>query len=228
MAKLKDHPSLKDVTTSYQGGKPEFQVIFDKRKAERLGVSNNMAGMELRTFVEGQTPTKFKIADNSYDVRVRLQEDQRDLRKIFSTSYVPNINNRLIPLSSVSQGIETEGPMEIDRLNRARYVLISADIAPKGPGMAKAMEDIRALFKNEIKMPPDYDYKFEGQAKTFGELVSSMLFAGAIGLVFVYLILASLYESFIIPLTIILVIPLALCGAFTALFVTGMSLDLSP
>jgi HAE1 family hydrophobic/amphiphilic exporter-1 len=226
MAKFKDHPALKDVMTSYEEGKPEFQIVFDKRKSEALGVSNNMAGMELRTFVEGQTPTKFKIADNNYDVRVRLQEDQRDLRKIFETSYVPNINNRLIPLRMVSKGIETTGPTEIDRLDRARYVLISADIAPKGPGMSKAMEDINTFFKKEGKLPKGYDYVFEGQAKTFGELISSMLLAGAIGLIFMYLILASLYESFIIPFTIMLVIPLALCGAFFALFVTGMGLDL--
>ena len=226
MVKLKDHPSLKDVNTSYEEGKPEFQIVFDKKRSEALGVSNNMAGMELRTFVEGQTPTKFKIHDNNYDVRVRLKEDQRDLRKIFMTSSVPNINNRLIPLSKVAQGIETTGPAEIDRLDRARYVVISADIAPKGPGMAKAIEDIETLFKKDIKMPVGYNYKFEGQAKTFGELVTSMLMAAAIGIIFIYLILASLYESFIIPFTIMLVLPLALCGAFLALFITGQSLDI--
>ena len=226
MAKFKNHPALKDVMTSYEEGKPEFQIVFDKRKAEALGISNNMAGMELRTFVEGQTPTKFKIGDNNYDVRVRLQDDQRDLRKIFETSYVPNINNRLIPLRMVAKGVETTGPTEIDRLNRSRYVLISSDIAPKGPGMSKAMDDIKLFFKNEVKMPKGYDYVFEGQAKTFGELVSSMLIAAAIGILFMYLILASLYESFILPFTIMLVIPLAICGAFFALFITGMGLDL--
>ncbi|MFH1224127.1 MAG: efflux RND transporter permease subunit, partial [Pseudomonadota bacterium] len=226
MANLKDHPSLKDVTTSYEEGKPEFQVVFDKRKSGMLGVSNNMVGMELRTFVEGQTPTKFKINDNNYDVRVRLQPDQRDLRKIFDDIVVPNINNRLIPLRMVAQGVETKGPTEIDRLNRARYIEISADIAPKGPGMAKAIDDIKNLFQNEVKLPKGYDYVFEGQAKTFGELVSSIFVAAAIGLIFMYLILASLYESFIIPLTIMIVLPLAICGAFTALFITGFSLDI--
>ena len=226
MAKLKDNPALKDVSTSYQAGKPEFQIILDKHKSEMLGVSNSMAGIELRTLVEGQTPSKFKINDNNYDVRVRFQEDQRDLRKIFSSISVPNINNRLIPLKNVAQGVETEGPTEIDRLNRARYVVISADVAPKGPGMAKAIQDIKNLFKKDIKMPNGYNYVFEGQAKTFGELISSMLLAALMGMIFVYLILASLYESFIIPFTIMLVLPLALCGAFVALFITGMSLDL--
>ena len=226
MAKLKNNPALKDVSTSYQAGKPEFQIILDKHKSEMLGVSNSMAGIELRTLVEGQTPSKFKINDNNYDVRVRFKEDQRDLRKIFSSISVPNINNRLIPLKNVAQGIETEGPTEIDRLNRARYVVISADVAPKGPGMAKAIQDIKNLFKKDIKMPNGYSYVFEGQAKTFGELISSMLLAALMGIIFVYLILASLYESFIIPFTIMLVLPLALCGAFVALFITGMSLDL--
>lgn len=226
MAKFKDHPALNDLSTSYEEGKPEFQIVIDKSKAERLGVSSNMVGMELRTFVEGQTPSKFKINDNNFDVRVRLKEDQRDLRKIFSSVYVPNINNRLIPLQSIAKGVETEGPTQIDRLNRSRYVLIAADIAPKGPGMAKAMEDINKFFKDEVKMPKGYSYVFEGQAKTFKELISAMLMAAGLGLIFIYLILASLYESFVIPLTIMLVIPLALCGAFLALFITGLSLDL--
>lgn len=226
MAKFKDHPALKDVSSSYEEGKPEFQIVFDKNKAERMGVSSNMAGMELRTFVEGQTPTKFKIGDNNYDVRVRFKEEHRDLKSIFSSIYVPNINNRLIPLSTVAKGVETEGPTEINRLNRARYVLISADVAPKGPGMAKAIEDIEQFFKNDIKLPDGYSYEFEGQAKTFGELITAMLLAATIGIIFIYLILASLYESFVIPLTIMLVIPLALCGAFAALFITGLSLDL--
>lgn len=226
MAKFKDHPALLDLSTSYEEGKPEFQIVMDKRKSEKLGVSPNMAGMELRTFVEGQTPTKFKIDDNNYDVRVRFQEDQRDLRKMFETIYVPNINNRLIPLKSVAQGVNTEGPTEIDRINRARDVLISADIAPHGPGMAKAMEDLKKFFKEEGKLPSGYSYVFEGQAKTFNELVTAIIMAAGIGLIFIYLILASLYESFIIPFTIMLVIPLALCGAFLALFVTGFGLDM--
>jgi HAE1 family hydrophobic/amphiphilic exporter-1 len=227
MKKFKDHPSLKDVITSVEVGKPEFDIVFDKRKTERLGVSNNMAGMELRTFVEGQTPTTFKVSDNNYDVRVRLQPDQRDLRKTYATSYVPNINNRLIPLSMVSKPVETTGPTEIDRLDRARYILISADMAPEGPGMSKVIGDMKKFFASEEgKLPRGYDYKFEGQAKIFGELMSSMLLAAGIGLILMYLILASLYESFVIPFTIMLVLPLAICGAFLALFITRQSLDM--
>ena len=226
LAKLKNHPALKDVDTSYKEGKPEFQIVLDKHRSEVLGVSNNQAGLELRTMVEGQTPAKFKIKDNNYDVRVRLQPDQRDLRKSFTSTYVPNINNRLIPVSMISKGTETTGPATIIRQNRSRYVQISADINPKGPGMSKAMSDIEKMFKNDIKLPKGYSYTFEGQAKTFQELIESMIKAAAIAIIFMYLILASLYESFIIPFTIMLVLPLAVCGAFLALFVTHQTLDL--
>ena len=226
MAKLKDHPSLKDVDTTYKEGKPEFQVIIDKHKAEMLGVSPNEAGMELRTMVEGLTPTKFKINDNNYDVRVRLEPNQRDLRKSFNSTYIPNMNRRLIPVSMIGKGVDTTGPATIIRQNRSRYVQISADINPKGPGMSKVMKDIENIFKKDIKLPKGYSYTFEGQAKTFGELVESMIKAALIAIIFMYLILASLYESFIVPFTIMLVLPLAVCGGFLALFITHQTLDL--
>lgn len=224
--KVKDHPALTGVDLSYRPGKPEFQVLPDRANAERLGISTNVLGLELRTLIEGQTPAVYRLNGEEYDIRVRLREDQRNLQKEFNRISIPNINNRLIPLPNVVKGVETTGPANITRQDRARYYQVSADIAADGPGMGGAMSDIQKWMGNDIKLPEGTTYKFSGQAENFAEMITSMAVASGLGILFIYLVLASLYESFVTPFTIMLVLPLAICGAFFALAFTGASLDL--
>jgi HAE1 family hydrophobic/amphiphilic exporter-1 len=224
--KLKDHPALKDVDISHRPGKPEVQFIVDRQKAERLGVSTNAFGAELRTLVEGATPAVYRQEGREYDIRVRLQEDQRNLKEGFSSTWIPNINMTLLKASNVATLVETEGPANINRQDRGRYIQISADIAPDGPGLGKAMSDVK-LIMEEIKLPPNMRYAFIGQAESFQELIENMIVAVILSIIFIYLVLASLYESFVTPVTIMLVLPLAAAGAFAALFVTGKALDLN-
>ncbi len=226
-AKLKVHPGLLDPDISHRPGKPEFQVELDKHKAEMLGVSSSVVGGELRNLVEGSTPAVFRENGREYDVRVRLQEDQRDLKPIFNEIFVPNVNYRLVRLSQVANGLDTVGPANINRQDRGRYISIMADIAPGGVGMGGVMSDVRQMFESEIKLPPGMKYVFIGQAENFEELGQSMLVAVSLAVIFIYLVLASLYESFVTPFTIMLVLPLAACGAFYALFITRQSLDLN-
>jgi HAE1 family hydrophobic/amphiphilic exporter-1 len=208
-------------------GKPEIQIQPDKQKAEMLGVSTKVLGMELRTLIEGVVPAVMRENGEEYDIRVRLKPGQRDLRENFENTYVPNINNSLINLSNVANLTETVGPATINRQDRARYIQISADLAPNGPGMSKVMDDIKDLFENQLHLPADMSYHYVGQAESFQELVENMVIALALAILFIYLVLASLYESFVIPFTIMLVLPLAICGAIFALWLTGTALDLN-
>lgn len=224
--KIRYHPALLDVDTSNRPGKPEFQVIPDRYKAERLGVSTTLLGAELRTQVEGSTPAVFRELGEEYDIRVRMQENQRDIKTAYNSIYVPNINNSLIKLSAVAKPFDTTGPANINRQDRGRYIQISADVAPNGPGMGGAITDINRIMKDEVKLPSNMKYQFVGQAENFQELMVNMVVAGGLGIMFIYFVLASLYESFVTPFTIMLVLPLALCGAFYALALTGASLDL--
>ena len=223
---LKAHPGLSDPEISYKPGKPEYQVVLDNRRAQMLGVSTTVAGMELRTQVEGDKPVKFRENGLEYDVRVRMRENERDLKAGFADIYVPNINYSLVRLSNISKTKETTGPTSVDRRNRSRYIQVMSDIAPNGPGMAKVMSDIKEFFKTQVKLPEGVSYEFIGQTEKFGELIESVVIAALLGTLFIFLVLASLYESFITPLTIMLVLPLALCGAFYALWLTGSTLDI--
>jgi len=226
--KLKTHPALTDVDVSFRPGKPEFQVKVDLDAAQRLGVASTTVGAELRAQVEGVTPAVFREKGLEYDIRVRLKPDQRDLEKGYPQILVPNMNGRMVELNRVAKAESTTGPASIDRENRGRVVTVMADIAPKGPGMGGAITDIDGWLApgGEIALPTGVTHRYVGQAENFQELASSMIIAALLGLIFIYLVLSSLYESFFTPFTIMAVIPLAMCGAFYGLWVFDKSLDL--
>lgn len=226
--KLKTHPALLDVDTSFRPGKPEFQAIVDLSRAQSLGVTSSAVGRELRAQVEGVTPAVFRENGLEYDIRVRLYPEQRDLESAFNRTLVPNMNERLVELRNVAKPVSTTGPASIDRENRGRYIQISADLAPNGPGMGGAIADINKWLgpKGELELPPGVTYRFVGQAENFQELITNMIMAMGLGLIFIYLVLSSLYESFFTPFAIMLVIPLAACGAFYGLYIGHKSLDL--
>jgi HAE1 family hydrophobic/amphiphilic exporter-1 len=226
LAKLKTNPALLDVDTGYRPGKPEFQVVPNKQRSERLGVATSAMGMELRTMIEGSTPAVFRQKGEEYDIRVRLEPEQRDLQGSFNQVYVPNVNQSLVLLKNVADPVTTTGPATITRQDRARYIQIGADVNPKGPGMSAAMDDVKRIMDTEIKLPPDMRYIFVGQAESFQELMQSAMVAVLLGVLLIYLVLASLYESFVTPITILLVLPLAACGAFFALLIAKESLNM--
>jgi len=224
--KLKVHPALLDVDTSFRPGKPEIQVDIDPIKAARVGVLNTQVGSELRALVEGVTPAVFREDGREYDVRIRLKEEQRDIRETIGTLRIPAMNQRLTYLRLFADVKEAKGPTTINRQDRIRYIQITGDINPKGPGMGGAIADVKKMLDVDHPLPAGMRYKFVGQAENFQELMINIVMAMGLGIMFIYMVLASLYESFIIPFTIMLVLPLAACGAFYALWITQSSLDL--
>ncbi|HAR42176.1 MAG TPA: AcrB/AcrD/AcrF family protein [Bdellovibrionales bacterium] len=223
--RLKKHRALKDVDTDFRPGKPELQIVPTETRMKALGISSKTMGQELRGQIEGFTPAKFRENGREYDIRVRLKDDQRNLKDNFAKTYVPNMNFNLVRLTDVATAVEKQGPATINRQDRARYIQISADLTP-GQGMGEAIDDIHEMFKTDVPLPQGYRYSFIGQAENFQELAMNMLLAGGFGTLFIFLILASLYESFITPFTIMLALPLALCGSFVALFIAGESLNI--
>lgn len=225
LEKLKSYKGLLDTDINFRTGKPEFQVVPDRARAQTLGVSTTAIGSELRAQVEGLVAAKYREAGIEYDIRVRMQEDQRDIKSAFNGIYVPNLNNSLVKLSNVAKPVDATGPSSITRMDRMKYVQISADLAP-GVGMAQILGDVTKIMNDEIKLPKDVKFSFIGQAENFKELGESMAFAMGAGVIFIFLVLASLYESFITPFTIMLAMPLAIAGAFVGLFLGNESMNL--
>ena len=209
-------PGLVDLDVSDKGGKPEFQVQMDPLKAGRLGVSTVQAGQELRTLTDGTVAGKFRQEGREYDIRVRLQEGQRDLQAGYDSTYVPNINNNLIRLTSVSQGVAGTGPSTITRQDRSRDVAVTAQFAP-GAALGGILDQSRKIMES-AKLPAGVHYEFIGQAEDFKDMGKSMGEAFLLAFCMMFLVLSSLYESFITPLAILVALPFALTGAFVALF----------
>jgi len=227
--KFREIPGFVDVDTNYRRGKPEFQIVFDREKAESLGVSTTSAGGELRARVEGLTPAVFRDystgASKEYDIRIKFTGAQEDIRQQFEQTKVPNVNFNLIPLSRIAVGKETSGFSQIARFNKSRFVMVTGDIG-KGGALADIMAKSAQIMDKDIPKPAGVSYVYLGQAESFGELAENMAIAILLGVIFIYLVLSSLYESFITPLTILTALPLAICGAFVALLVTGESLNI--
>jgi HAE1 family hydrophobic/amphiphilic exporter-1 len=225
--RLKNNPDLKDVDQSYRAGAEELRWVLDSTKTQELGVSSAEAGHELRLLIAGDTPAKFHTDGREYDVRVRLSPQDRDLRASFARITVPNLNHRMIPLTAVAREITSETPAKIERENRKRFIQVSADVSPGGHGLSAAIQETKRLFESgELKLPPGIHYEFSGQTKDFQELLNSVFLAVGLSVFAMYLVLASLYESFFVPLSIMLVLPLAVCGAFYGLGVTHSHLDI--
>jgi len=180
----------------------------------------------LRNLVEGVEAAPFRTADLEYNIRVRLQDDQRDLSKIWKSLMVPNINKTMVPLGLVAEISPSNSPANIQRENRARTIQLSADINPKGPGLGGAMTEIPQIIAKELPMPPGMSYAFYGQAERFAELMRNMMIAMGLGILFIYFVLASLYESVVTPFAIMIVMPLAAIGAFFGLLIVQTTLDL--
>jgi hydrophobic/amphiphilic exporter-1 (mainly G- bacteria), HAE1 family len=227
--RLEHHPSLTDVDTNYRPGKPEVQVVIDQPKSVQLGISSTQLGLELRSQVEGVVPAVYRENGREYDIRVRMRPDQRNLKNQFETIQVPNINNQLLRLKDFAELKQTEGPATISRQDRGRYIQIVADIKSGGPGMGAAMKDIDEWLKSdpELKLPDGMRYVYVGQAESFQELIESLVIAVALAILFTFLVLSSLYESFITPFSIMLVLPLAISGAFVALYIANSAMDIN-
>jgi len=225
--KLKADPRLKDVNSNYRPGKPELQVQVKPGAAKRYGINTKNMGTELRAQVEGFTPAKFREKGREYDVRVRLQEDQRDLRGSFNEVYIPNINRKLVRLQDVATGELKSGPASIERQDRGRYIQISASLSP-GVGLNTVVADINKMLGpgGELDMPSSLRYNFSGEAENMADMMSSTVLALGFAVLFIYLILASLYESFITPITIMIALPLALSGAFLGLYLMNETISL--
>ncbi len=223
---FKKDPRLKDVDTTLREGKKEFSFELDPEKAQVYGLNTRLLGTELRAQVQGIPATVFRSKGNEYDVRVLLEENQRNVRQDINKVQIMNLNNKLVRLSDVAVVNETRAQASIDRQSRSRYIQISADLAPN-VGVGDITDDFKKLFtEGEFKTPPGVRYALVGESENFEELASSLIFVLGLGIMFIYLVLASLYESFVTPVTVILTLPLALCGAFVALLISQESINL--
>jgi HAE1 family hydrophobic/amphiphilic exporter-1 len=223
-ATLKTVPGVVDVDSSLIYGKPEIGVSVARAKASDLGVSVADVAETLRILVGGEKVSAFDDGGEQYDVWLRARaEDRADVAGV-NRFTVPSIRLGSVPLQDVTSLAPGTGPSEINRLNRRRQVTVYANMLPS----FSSQNAIDALVNETkaMKLDPAYTTRFVGRSKEQGRAGQNFLMAFALSFVFMYLILAAQFESWLHPITILLSLPLTVPFALLSILLFGQSLNI--
>ncbi|MDP1627557.1 efflux RND transporter permease subunit [Parvibaculum sp.] len=224
VARMRTSPLFADAKTSYDSGKPEVQVHVDRRRAADLGVPVRVLAETMRAMVGGVKAGTFEEFGQRYDVRVRLEDGQRDDISKLTMIQVRSANGNLIDIANVARFDVAAGPAQIERQNRARRIAILAN-NPQGAALGPASAEIET-YLNELKLPAGYSWSAEGRSKRMKETGAAIGFAFLLALIALYMILASQFNSFAQPAIIMLSAPLSFAGAFVALKISGQEMTM--
>lgn len=231
MAGMQKIPGVVDLESSLKSPKPTLSVQIDREAASDLGLSVGQVGAALRPLLAGEKVSTWKDAQGeNYDVEVRLPEDLR--RQVSTLASMTLSSSRTdpqtglplqVPLSQVARLTQTLGASQINRRDLFREVLVSANTQGRPAG--DIGEDVTRL-QNQTKLPPGYSFQVEGANKDMAESAASAAAALVLGILFIYMLLASQFNSFLLPMAIMSSLPLSLIGVFLALFLFGSTLNI--
>jgi multidrug efflux pump len=222
MGQLRESGMVVDMDTDYQLGMPELRVFPDRAMAADVGVSIDEVATTLNALVGGIRVGKYSSGGRRIDVRLKLMASQRSRPEDISRLRVRTRTGQLIPLSSLVTSREQPALQAITRRDRERAITIFANVAP-GHSQNEAIKYVESLGKG---MPVGNRLVLSGVSVAFQESMSSLVFAMFLGIAIAYMILASQFNSFKDPVTIITILPLSIAGAAFALLVTGQSLNI--
>ncbi len=212
-----------DIDISYKPAKPEYGVLVDRDRAALLGVPVAQVGMALRFLFEGEKVSEFRAGGDTYDVRLRLrEEDRRDLHTALRLG-VRSRSGELVALDNLVRTQAGASAQEITRLYGRRAVSLYANLTPD-KALGTAVDELNAHLKD--RMPEGYAFRYTGQADFMRENFEALSSALILGVIMIYFILASQFESFLHPFTIMLSLPFSFIGAIGALLLTGRHLSI--
>lgn len=232
MDAIRPIPGLVDLDSSQKPNKPTVSVVVRRDAASDLGLGVAPIAASLRTLVAGTTVGNWRAPDDqTYDVNVRLAPNVRnspaDLARLpfVSTAVGANADgsSRIVRLQQVAEVRESTGPNQINRRALAREVAINANVDGRSAGEVSA--DIRKVLA-EIAFPPGYGWQFSGSTKNMQESFGYAVSALALAIIFIYMILASQFKSFLQPLALMTALPLTLIGVVLALLIFGSTLSM--
>jgi multidrug efflux pump len=211
-----------DVDTDYRIGVPELRIIPDRARCADLGLSVNDVATSINTLVSGEKVGKYSSGGRRLDVRMRLMLDQRQRPEDISFLRVRSSSGDLVPLSSVVTYQELPALQGISRRDRERAISVYANV---GPGHSQE-ESVKYVEGMTNDLPTGYRIVLGGSSVAFKESMSSLLFALMLGIMVAYMVLASQFNSFSYPVTILTILPLSVVGASLALMIMGKSLNI--
>ncbi|MDB5955399.1 efflux RND transporter permease subunit [Ramlibacter sp.] len=227
--RIRDIPGLVDLDSSVKADKPTISVAVKRDAASDLGLSVGQIAASLRTLVAGETVGNWRAPDDqTYDVNVRLAPGARttpqDLERLpFAMGSNADGSSRVVRLNQVASVRESTGPNQINRRDLQREVAINANAYGRSAG--EISDAIRARL-DTIQFPPGYRYQFSGSTKNMKESFGYAVSALAMAVIFIYMILASQFKSFLQPMALMTSLPLTLIGVVLALLMFGSTLSI--
>ncbi len=224
LQKMKTIPDVVDADSSLVVGKPELRVQIDRARAADLGVRVGDISQSLNTLVAGQQVSTFNAGTDQYEVRVRAAGNTRASAESLQRMSVPSTKVGSVGLDQVVKIEEGAGPSAIDRLNRQRQVTLTGNVKPGGSQSA-VINQMNAFVK-EINVEAGYSTGLAGRSKELGRAGYYFMLAMSLSFIFMYMVLAAQFESFIHPVTILLTLPLAIPFGILSLLVTGQTVNI--
>jgi HAE1 family hydrophobic/amphiphilic exporter-1 len=216
-------PGVAGLETNLKPGRQELQVVVNRDNASAFGLRIDEIGQQVRGLYEGIPAGVYRELGEEYDIRVRLKADQRSDALALDGFSMPNDRGAAVPLNTVARAQVGVSPTSIVRIDLKRSARIEGDLVP-GFALNDVVTKLRDLAGSML--PPGYSLDFQGQAKSLRDLRAGAVVALGLGALFIYMVMASLYESFILPFSILMTLPLAIVGAILALLVSGKFMDI--
>lgn len=224
LVEVRNIPGIRDVDSTLINGKPELTATVDRAKAGQLGVNISDLSSTLRLLVGGADVSTYNEGGEQYDIHLRAEDGYRNSQEAMSLLTLPSTKGSTVPMVNVVTFEGREGPSEINRANRKRQVTITANPAP-GVGESQIQEAIDAIVKKQ-NLPADVEAGPTGRSKELKKAGIAFVTAFAMAFIFMYLILAAQFESWIHPFTILLALPLTLPFALLSLLLFQQSLNI--
>lgn len=211
-----------DVDTDYQVGMPELRIVPDRARAADLGVPVEEVATTINALVGGVRSGKYSSGGRRIDIRTRLLASQRTRPEDLSRLRVRTASGALVPLSALVKEEERPALQSVTRRDRERAISIYGNVAP-GSSQNEALAYVEELGKT---LPPGYRAVLGGSSVAFRESMGQLMFALIMGVIVAYMVLASQFNSFLHPITVLSVLPLSVAGAAFALLVSGKTLNI--
>ena len=223
LARMKSIPDVVDADSSLVLGKPELRIAIDRERAADLGVRVSDVAQALNVMVAGQNISTFETGSDQYDVRLRATSESRASADTLKRLIVASNKRSWASLDDVVSMHEGAGPATIDRLNRQREVTLFSNVRPGGSEAAvlSRLDD----FARDLKMEPGYKTELGGTSKELGRTGYYFVLAISLSFIFMYMVLAAQFESFLHPVTILLTLPMAVPFGIVSLLVAGQTVN---
>ena len=219
---LRRIPGTADIDVQYTPGSPQVELHVDRDRATQRGIPLALVASTVRASVEGELAGLYRDGDDEIDIRVRLREEDRGSAPLIANLRVPTAGG-FVPLSDFATASRGEGPSEIQHYQRQRVVVVTG--SPRGRPLGDIVTEFQAATHDET-LPTGVTFVWRGEVEMMNESNVNMLIALGLGILFIYLVLASQFESFLHPVTIMMALPLAIVGAIVALFLNSSSMSM--